>query len=557
MTGPEPIHRLRLKTLQRKIKTMKKKDKNRIIIFDTTLRDGEQSPGASLTHREKLEIAHQLALLKVDVIEAGFPIASPGDFRAVREIAETVKGPIVTGLARCVTKDIDRCAEALEPAEKARIHVFLATSAIHRKYKLRKARDEIVRQAAISVRYARQFRDDVEFSPEDASRTEPDFLAQVVEAAIDAGATTINIPDTVGYAVPREFGDVIAYLFEHVPNINDAVISVHCHNDLGLAVANSLAAVQNGARQIECTMNGLGERAGNAALEEIVMALCTRADQFPGMTTGIDTRRIYPVSRLVSRLTGMTVQRNKAIVGANAFAHEAGVHQDGILKERSTYEIMNASDIGRDQGAEMVLGKLSGRHAFSDHLAKMGISLNHDELERAYQRFIELADKKKHIYDDDILMVVQEQMAGASPVYTLNYLHVSTGTDTVPTATVRLKKEEELIQDAACGDGPVDAALKTIDRITGIQGRLLDFSLQAVTVGRDAMGEVSVRVAFGEQIISSKAASTDIVEAGAKAYLSCVNRLLSSRNGKEKPLAAPKRKIPAKRRTSAVKKARK
>jgi len=516
---------------------MKSRDKNRVIIFDTTLRDGEQSPGASLNHREKLEIAHQLAMLKVDVIEAGFPIASPGDFRAVRAIAESVKGPAIAGLARCVDADIDRCAEAVAPAAHPRIHVFLATSEIHRKYKLRKARSEILKQAVASIKRARTFCNDVEFSPEDASRTEPDFLAQVTEAAIDAGATTVNIPDTVGYSVPSEFGALIATLFEKVPNIHEAIINVHCHNDLGLAVANSLAAVQNGARGVECTINGLGERAGNAALEEIVMAIRTRSDLFGPLHTTVKAERIAPISRLVSRLTGMSVQRNKAIVGANAFAHEAGVHQDGILKERSTYEIMSAEDIGID-GNELVLGKHSGRHAFRHQLGRMGISLSAEELERAYGRFIDLSDKKKHVYDDDLIMIAREQMRDAADAYMLDYLHVSTGSQTVPTATVRIRKGKEVCQDASCGDGPVDAALKTIDRLTGIEGRLLDFALQAITVGKDAMGEVSVRVAFGPDIVSAKAASTDIVEASAKAYLSCVNRLLSRRNatGETKPV---------------------
>ena len=527
--------------------------KDRIVIFDTTLRDGEQSPGASLNHREKMEIAAQLAMLNVDVIEAGFPIASPGDFRAVRGVSETVTGPTVAGLARCIDKDIECCAEALEPAAKGRIHVFLATSAIHRQYKLRKAQDEILKQAAKSVAYARTFREDVEFSPEDASRTEPDFLARVTEAAIDAGATTVNIPDTVGYTVPGEFGDLIAYLFEKVPNIGQAVISVHCHNDLGMAVANSLAAVRNGARQIECTVNGLGERAGNAALEEVVMALRTRKDYYPDVTTGIKTKRIFKISRLVSRLTGLPVQRNKAIVGANAFAHEAGIHQDGILKERSTYEIMKAEDIGIE-GTELVLGKHSGRHAVGHHLQKMGVALSAEELQRVYDAFIELADKKKKVYDDDLLMIAREEMLSPADVYMLDYLHVSTGSETVPTATVRLKRDKEILQDAACGDGPVDAALKTIDRMTGVQGKLLDYSLQAITIGKDAMGEVSVRVAFGSETISAKAASTDIVEASAKAYLSCVNRLLSNRESDQKTTRGRKRAGTATKKKAATRK---
>ncbi len=502
-------------------------DDKRVIIFDTTLRDGEQAPGASLTHREKLEIANALAALNVDVIEAGFPIASPGDFEAVKAVAQQVKGPIVAGLARCVDKDIARCAEAVCAGPRPRIHVFLATSAIHRKFKLHKARGEIVKAAVAGVKYAKSFCPDVEFSPEDASRTEPDFLATVVEAVIDAGATTVNIPDTVGYAVPSEFGDLIKYLFDTVPNIGRATISVHCHNDLGLAVSNSLTAVQNGARAIECTINGLGERAGNCALEEVVMAMRTRHDAFRA-TTGINTREIYRVSRMVSRLTGLAVQRNKAIVGANAFAHEAGVHQDGILKERTTYEIMRPEDIGIE-GSELVLGKHSGRHAFRDKLAHMGMTLNDAEVERAYNRFIELADKKKHIYDDDILAIVRDEFDEMPNAYVLDYLHVSSGTGTVPTATVRLRRGKQVHQDAGCGDGPVDAALKTIDRITRIHGKLLEFSLQAVSVGKDAMGEVTVRVDFGTETITGKAASTDIVEAGTKAYLACVNRLLFNR----------------------------
>lgn len=373
-----------------------KRDPNHIYIFDTTLRDGEQSPGASLNHREKLEIAHQLALMNVDIIEAGFPIASPGDFEAVKAIAESITGSTVAGLARCIEKDIVRCAEAVAPAEHPRIHVFLATSKIHREFKLKKAQDEILKQAAASVQLARSFVDDVEFSPEDASRTEPEFLAQVVEAAIDAGATTVNIPDTVGYAIPSEFGDLIKYLFDHVPNIDNAIINVHCHNDLGLATANSMAAIQAGARGIECTINGLGERAGNAALEEIVMALKTRHDCFGDLYTGIQTNRLYKVSRLVSQLTGMTVQRNKAIVGANAFAHESGVHQDGMLKERSTYEIMRPQDVGIAT-TDLVLGKHSGRHAFKHHLTGMGLSLSDAELTRAYDHFVVLADKKKQV----------------------------------------------------------------------------------------------------------------------------------------------------------------
>lgn len=507
--------------------------KEKILILDTTLRDGEQSPGASLNHREKMEIAHHLEMLNVDIIEAGFPIASNDDFRAVNSIAKAIKNCSVSGLARCIEKDIQRCAEAVAPAKKPRIHVFLATSEIHRRFKLKKAQGEILKQAVTMIKYAKKFCKDIEFSPEDASRTEPDFLAQMVEAAIDAGATTINIPDTVGYTIPQEFGVLISYLFDNVPNINDAIISVHCHNDLGLAVANSLTAVLNGAKSIECTINGLGERAGNCALEEVVMAMRTRSDIFKKFETNIKTDRIYKTSRLVSQLTGLSVQRNKAIVGANAFAHESGVHQDGMLKERRTYEIMKPEDIGLE-GTELVLGKHSGRHAFNHQLQKLGISLSTEELEKAYTKFKELADKKKHIYDDDILMIAREEMMEDGVAYLLDYFHVSTGTATIPTATVRLKKGKEIIQDASCGDGPVDATLKTIDRISGLKGKLMDYSLQAVTVGKDAMGEVSVRVAFGSDVVSAKAASTDIIEASAKAYLSCVNRVLFLRNSNSK-----------------------
>jgi len=532
---------------------MNRSPDDKVTIFDTTLRDGEQSPGASLDHREKLEIAHQLAALGVDVIEGGFPIASPGDFRAVHAIAETVKGPVIAGLARCVNADIERCAEAVAPATKPRIHVFLATSAIHRKFKLRKARAEIIRQAVASVKYARGFIEDVEFSPEDASRTEPDFLAQVVEAVIDAGATTINVPDTVGYAVPDEFGALIASLMDTVPNIGQARISVHCHNDLGLAVANSLAALKNGARAVECTMNGLGERAGNAALEELVMALRTRTDAYGPLWTGIQTQRLVPVSRLVSRLTGMQVQRNKAIVGANAFAHSSGVHQDGVLKKRATYEIIAPADVGCGEGTELVLSKLSGKHGLRQAIERLGIELTDEELLRAYGRFVELADKKKKIYDDDLLLIASEQMSDAVQVFELACLQVTAGGGTIPTATVRLRKGGKALQEAACGDGPVDAACRAIDKMTGTPGRLLDFALQSVSVGKDAMGEVSLRVAFDDRTVSAKAASTDIVEAGAKAYLSCVNRYLTMRQHDRPPSGATSRTRHAARKPAAKK----
>jgi 2-isopropylmalate synthase len=394
-------------------------------------------------------------------------------------------------------------------------------------------RAQNIERSVKAVQFARTFTDDVEYSAQDCTRADWDYLVDLYTAVAEAGATTLNIPDTVGYAIPAEYGEMIGYVAKRVKaSVPGVVISVHCHNDLGMAVANSLAAVEAGARQIECTINGLGERAGNTSLEEVVMALRTRHDSF-GLHTGIETREIHRVSRMVSRMTGMLVQRNKAIVGANAFAHESGVHQDGILKERTTYEIMRPEDIGID-GSDLVLGKHSGRHAFRDKMAKMGMKLTDAEIERAYHRFIELADKKKHVYDDDLISIARDQMDVVENAYSLDYLQVTAGTATVPTATLRLKKGNEVFQDAGCGDGPVDAALKTIDRITKIQGRLLDFSLQAITVGKDAMGEVTARVQFGKDIISAKAASTDIVEASAKAYLSCVNRLLFNRTMQRK-----------------------
>jgi 2-isopropylmalate synthase len=519
---------------------MTRKKSNKVVIFDTTLRDGEQCPGASMRLGEKMQVARQLARLKVDVIEAGFPIASPGDFEAVQSLAENIKGPRIAGLARCLKKDISCCAEAVAPAgNRARIHTFLATSAIHRQFKLKKAKQEILKQAVEHVKYAKSFVDDVQFSPEDASRTEPEFLAEITQAVIDAGATTVNIPDTVGYSLPSEFGDLIAYLFDHVPNIDDAIIHVHCHNDLGLAVANSLAAVQNGARGVECTINGIGERAGNCSLEEVVMAIKTRADQM-GVRTGIKTQELYRASRMVCQLTGMMVQRNKAIVGANAFAHEAGIHQDGILKERSTYEIMSPQDVGISQN-ELVLGKHSGRHAFRVHLNRMGFKMNEKELEEAYNRFITLADKKKTVYDDDLISIVQEMIADVPSVYTLDYLQVNAGSNAIATATVKLCKQNETMQDAACGDGPVDATLRTIERITGVNGKLMDYALHAITRGKDAVGEVSVNVAFGSEIVPGKGSSTDIVEASAKAYLNALNRYLMNKPAAKKKNAARKK----------------
>jgi len=516
---------------------------NRILVFDTTLRDGEQCPGASMNLREKLEVARQLARLNVDIIEAGFPVISDGDFASVQTIAREVKGPVIAGLARCMPKDIDAAGAALKPAGKrARIHVFLATSKIHREFKLHKAQDEIIRLAVEGVKRARSYVDNVEFSPEDASRTEPDFLVTVCKAVVAAGAGTVNIPDTVGYAVPDEFAALIRRLYESVPEFQSgkAIISVHCHNDLGLAVANSLAAIRAGARQVECTINGIGERAGNASLEEIVMALRTRRDFFAGFETGINTREIVKTSRLVSRMSGLIVQRNKAIVGENAFAHSAGIHQDGILKKRETYEIMNPEDVGWGK-SELPLTKHSGRAAVAARLKHLGFRLADQEINALFARFKEIGDKKKFVYDEDLVFLVEGQMASAPEVWALDYLSVSSGNHTVPTATVRLRKvtgkkeKAEFVQDAALGDGPVDAALKAIDRITRTNGRLMDYSLRAVSQGQDAVGEVTIKVDFGRgELVTGKGASTDVIEASARAYLNAVNRFLCNGGKREK-----------------------
>lgn len=511
---------------------------DRIIIFDTTLRDGEQCPGASMNLREKLEVARQLARLKVDVIEAGFPVISDGDFQAVQTIAREIKGPVIAGLARCTAKDIDAAGAAVKPAGKrARIHVFLATSKIHREFKLGKAQDEIIRLAVEGVTRAKGYVDNVEFSPEDGSRTEPEFLIEVCKAVVAAGATTVNIPDTVGWAVPDQFGALIQRLHDSVPEFpsGKAVISVHCHNDLGLAVANSLAAVRAGARQIECTVNGIGERAGNTSLEEVVMALRTRGDFFTGFACGVNTREIVKASRLVSRMSGLVVQRNKAIVGENAFAHSAGIHQDGILKKRETYEIMDPQDVGWGQ-TELPLTKHSGRAAVAARLRLLGFKLGEADLNALFVRFKQVGDKKKFVYDDDLAALVEGMMTEVAETWTLDYLHVTSGNQTVPTATVRLKKqkgqkgETEVAQDAGIGDGPVDAALKAIDRLTGTTGKLMDYALRAVSQGKDALGEVTAKVDFGNgELVTGKGASTDVIEASARAYLNAVNRRLSQR----------------------------
>jgi 2-isopropylmalate synthase len=518
---------------------------DRVVIFDTTLRDGEQSPGATMHTDEKLTIARQLARLGVDVIEAGFPASSPGDLESVQRIARQISGPTICGLARCVKGDIDAAWEAVRDAEKKRIHTFIATSDIHLQHKLRMTREQVLQRTREMVSYARSLCDDIEFSPEDASRSDPEFLYQVLAVAIEAGATTLNIPDTVGYATPQEFGALIRGIRENTPGIERAVISVHCHNDLGMATANSLAGVLEGARQVECTINGLGERAGNAALEEVVMALYTRGQYF-GCTTNIQTNEIYPTSRMVSNYTGLAVQVNKAIVGANAFAHEAGIHQDGILKNRLTYEIMDASTVGVPQST-LVLGKHSGRHAFVDKLEQMGYHLDGEQLDRAFARFKDLADKKKTISDPDLEALVSDEVFQPQEVFHLEQVQVSCGDCSIPTATVSLRGPTgELLIDASHGTGPVDAVYKAINRIVAVPNELIEFSVKGVTEGIDAVGEVTIRIEAENgtadgwpvnpqtgrrtMVFSGHGASTDIIVASARAYMSALNKLLSIRN---------------------------
>jgi 2-isopropylmalate synthase len=496
--------------------------KNRVVFFDTTLRDGEQAPGFSMTTDQKIAMAKQLDRLGADVIEAGFPIASEGDFESVRRIAQEMRGCTVAALARTKKEDIDRAWEALKGARRPRIHTFLATSDIHLKHKLKKTREEALETAVRWVRYARSLTEEVEFSAEDATRSDAGFLAQIVEAVIDAGATIVNIPDTVGYAVPDEFGRLIRTLRETVPNIGRATVSVHCHNDLGLAVANSIAALQNGARQVECTVNGIGERAGNASLEEIAMILHTRSETLK-WTTGIRTREIYRSSQLLSNLTGVTVQRNKAVVGSNAFAHEAGIHQDGVLKNPLTYEIMTPVSVGIPESV-LVLGKHSGRHALSKRFSEMGCRLSKEELDRVYEAFTRLADKKKEVYDADLMMLLQEKTAETPAVFVLDGLQVLSGTRLIPTATVRIRRGGEVSENSSTGDGPVDAVCRAIDRITGCPARMTEYSLNAVTKGKDAMGEVLVQIECRKRVYTGRAASTDVIEASAKAYLNAVNQ---------------------------------
>jgi len=501
---------------------------DRVIIFDTTLRDGEQAAGGALNIQEKLEIAKQLEKLGVDVIEAGFPVSSPGDFEAVRLIAQEVRTPVICALARAHPDDIDRAWEAIKGAEHPRIHVFLPASDIQRVHQLKKSREEILQTSREMVARAKKYTDDVEFSPMDASRTEPKYIYQILEAVVDAGATTVNIPDTVGYAIPDEFGQLLAGIFQNVPNINRAIVSIHCHNDLGLAVANSLESIRRGARQVECTINGIGERAGNASLEEIVMTIKTRQDFF-NLTTNINTTQIYKTSRLVSELTGFPVQPNKAIVGANAFAHESGVHQDGVIKMPITYEIMDPRTVGIP-ASSLVLGKLSGRHAFKERLAELGYSLPDDDFNRAFSAFKELADKKKEVTDRDIESLIAEEQRTVTETYHLDRIQVSCGDRGIPTASVRLiDPSGQVVADAALGAGPVDAVCKAINRLVEVPNTLTEFSVNSVTEGIDAIGEVLIRIESDGITYTGRGADTDIIVASAKAYINALNRLLATK----------------------------
>lgn len=509
---------------------MAKDDK--VLIFDTTLRDGEQAPGASMNSKEKLEIAFALERLGVDIIEAGFPVVSKGDFDSVKNVAKHIKNSMICGLARSLKKDIDAAAEAVKGAKRPRIHVFLATSKIHLQYKFKKKPEEILQIAVDAVKYARGKIDNIEFSPEDASRSEKSFLYKVLEAVIKAGATTVNIPDTVGYATPTEYGKLIADIKNNVPNISKAVISTHCHDDLGLAVANSLAAVRNGARQVECTINGIGERAGNASMEEIVMALKTRADFF-GCSTGIVTKEIYRTSKMVSKATGFVVPPNKAIVGANAFRHESGIHQDGILKERTTYEIMSPEDVGVPAHGGLVLGKHSGRHAFKDRLKALGIEISDAQIDIAFERFKNLADKKKQVFDEDLIAIVSDESKTFYQTWTLKELLVTSGTNVAPQVKIVLESKGKSFSKESSGDGPVDACYKAIEAVAKCKTKLLEYGIQSVTQGKDALGEVTVKASVDGKNVIGHGASTDIIEASAKAYLNAINKAIAQESIKK------------------------
>ncbi|OGC05066.1 2-isopropylmalate synthase [candidate division WOR-1 bacterium RIFOXYA12_FULL_43_27] len=497
----------------------------KIKIFDTTLRDGEQCPGASLNIEEKLEIAKQLARLNVDIIEAGFAIASPGDFESVKQIAEKIKGPVICSLARAKKEDIKHAAEAVKPAEKSRIHTFIGTSPIHMEKKLRMTPDEVLKTAVEMVKYAKSFCPDIEFSPEDAGRSEKEFLYKIIRAVIEAGAKTINVPDTVGYTTPWEFGELIEDIIKNVPEIKNIDLSVHCHNDLGLAVANSLAAVRAGATQVECTINGIGERAGNASLEEIVMGLKTRKPFF-NVDTSIKTEEIHKTSRLVSNLTGMLVQPNKAVVGANAFAHEAGIHQAGVMRARETYEIMTPESIGLTE-SKLVLGKHSGRNAFEKKLNDMGYTMEKENLEKAFQSFKRIADLKKEVTDRDLEAIVAEEIYVAEETYTLDKIEIKSGTKVKPSAKLTLIVKGKKKEAKESGSGPVDAAYKAVQKIVGQRPKLVDYTIQAITGGTDALGEVTVRIKKDDRIFTGHGAHTDIIVASVKAYLAAINRMVS------------------------------
>jgi 2-isopropylmalate synthase len=511
---------------------------NRVMVFDTTLRDGEQSPGAALNINEKLEIAHALEEMGVDIIEAGFPISSPGDFRAVQRISREIRGCVICGLTRANPKDIDVAAEALKDAARPRIHTGLGVSDVHVRYKLRTTREGALAMGVDAVKHAKKYVEDVQYYTEDAGRAEPDYLYRVLEAVIDAGATVINIPDTTGYSSPEEWGCLIAGIFDHVPNIDRAVVSVHCHDDLGMATANTLAGVRNGARQIEVTMNGIGERAGNTSLEEVVMALKTRRDLF-GLETGIDARRIYPISRLVSQLTGIPVQPNKAIVGANAFAHSSGIHQDGVLKERTTYEIMNPRDVGVPD-SEIVLSARSGRAGLRHRLAELGYSLGQEQFEKVYERFLTVADKKKTVDTRDLEAIIADEVhVFFDEAYHLEQVQVSCGDHSIPTATVSIRGPDgQVYCDADHGSGPVDAVYRAINRVIGEPNELIEFSVQAVTEGIDAVGRVTIRIqadqpvkenGYERRVFSGRGSDNDIVVASARAYMFALNRLIAAR----------------------------
>ena len=506
---------------------------DKIFIFDTTLRDAEQTPGAALNLEEKLEIAKHLAKLNVDIIEAGFPVSSPGDFDAVERIANEVEGPEICALSRVVEKDITIAWRAIKDAPKPRIHTFVGTSPIHRGGITRTSREETLKMAIDAVAYAKSLcaghpNATVEFSPMDAARTEPSYLHEVVEATIDAGATVINIPDTVGYAIPSEFGQLIADIFANVPNIDKAIISVHCHNDLGMAVANSIAAIKNGARQVECTVNGLGERAGNTSLEEIVMVIRTRQDHFKGFHTGINIKEIIPISRRVSRTMGIPVQPNKAIVGANAFAHSSGIHQDGVIKQRDTFEIIAPEDVGLKESL-IVLSPRSGRNALKHRLAALGYEMTPEQLDKIYERFLAVADKKKTVHDADLEAIMRDEVRSIPEVFHFEYIQVVSGTKISPTTTVGVRTEAGVIEEASTGDGPVDAAYKAIDRIAKIPLTLTDYQIRSVTEGKDAIGEVTIKVQDNGHSIVGHGASTDIIEASAKAYIDAINKVVHLR----------------------------